>query len=278
MGRNRDDEFDDLVGDDDGFGDFGDYDDDSDDDAYGFDDDDELAEGDLDEELLARFDDDEGDLFDEPGPRRGPSRAFLIIAGVMILFFLCGIGLIVLLILNPPAPPGPSPFQQTATSIVQTNVAVEEALAQTETQNAINRDLTATATLFTPTPTATETPMPTDTPTPTEPPSPTPDEPVDTPEPVDETPTPEEIGISAVQQTATALVDLFRTPTVLETPTPAVGGVVTQPQPPTPGLLPDTGLFDDIVSPGGVGMIFLAAIGLVGVIFVSRRTRSKLNE
>lgn len=276
MGRDRDDDFDELFGDDD---DFGGFDDDGDDDAYDFGDDDELAEGDLDEDQLAGFGDDDDDLFgDESTPRRGPSRAFLIIAGVMILFFLCGIGLIVLLILNPPAPPGPSPFQQTATSIVQTNVAVEEALAQTETQNAINRDLTATATLFTPTPTATETPMPTDTPTPTEPPSPTPDEPVDTPEPVDETPTPEEIGISAVQQTATALVDLFRTPTVLETPTPAVGGVVTQPQPPTPGLLPDTGLFDDIVSPGGVGMIFLAAIGLVGVIFVSRRTRSKLNE
>ncbi|HRL11409.1 MAG TPA: hypothetical protein PKX07_05990 [Aggregatilineales bacterium] len=40
-----------------------------------------------------------------------------------------------------------------------------------------------------------------------------------------------------------------------------------------PGELPDTGLFDDINSVGGLGSMMLVAIGLVGVIIVSRRMR-----
>jgi hypothetical protein len=40
-----------------------------------------------------------------------------------------------------------------------------------------------------------------------------------------------------------------------------------------PGELPDTGLFDDINSVGGLGSMMLVAIGLVGVIIVTRRMR-----
>ncbi len=43
---------------------------------------------------------------------------------------------------------------------------------------------------------------------------------------------------------------------------------------PTPtGQLPDTGLFDDINGVGSVGSMMLIAIGLVGVIIISRRLR-----
>ena len=48
---------------------------------------------------------------------------------------------------------------------------------------------------------------------------------------------------------------------------------------PTPGVaptaLPDTGLFDDIAGgTGGLGALALMALGLVAVIFVSRRLRT----
>lgn len=86
-------------------------------------------------------------------------------------------------------------------------------------------------------------------------------------------PSPTGGGISSVQevqQTATALFLAFQSSPTAEVGTPVGGGVVR------PTALPDTGLLDDVVAGGaqGLGAFFLAAIGLIGVIFVSRRLRA----
>lgn len=108
--------------------------------------------------------------------------------------------------------------------------------------------------------------------------TPTPDEP-------QATPTGDAPEISAIQQTATAIESLFNA-----TPTPegdtgngVINGAATRPPggtdgtdvtPQQPDGLPDAGLFDDVVQ-GGPGMLFLAVVGLLGVIFVSRRVRNR---
>jgi hypothetical protein len=105
------------------------------------------------------------------------------------------------------------------------------------------------------------------------------------------------VEISAVQQTATALAILFEatptpeeitggtgigTPTGGETGTgetdtgSGAGETATETVSPGQGggeTLPDTGLFDDVFN-GDPALVFLAAFGLLGVIFVSRRLRS----
>jgi len=97
-----------------------------------------------------------------------------------------------------------------------------------------------------------------------------------------ETPTAEGISIDAVQQTATRLAELL-----LASPTidGQGGGIIASPTVeggfgPLPTALPDTGLFDDIAAggPGSIGMIALAFVGLLAVIFVSRRMRSSINK
>lgn len=93
--------------------------------------------------------------------------------------------------------------------------------------------------------------------------------------------------LEAINQTATAIAAAFQTATAQ-----AAGPDVTpEPQefptpeilPPTPGFptiaptaLPETGLFDTIASGGsdGIGLLALAVVGLVGVIFISRRLRT----
>ncbi|MBE0690962.1 MAG: hypothetical protein IH587_12660, partial [Anaerolineae bacterium] len=87
-------------------------------------------------------------------------------------------------------------------------------------------------------------------------------------------------GLNSIEQTGTALAVTFQalTQQAMEagggeaTPTPEGGfqPIVR------PTALPDTGLFDDITAGGrdGLGLLALAVIGLVGVIFVSRRVRS----
>ena len=87
-------------------------------------------------------------------------------------------------------------------------------------------------------------------------------------------------GLNSIEQTGTALAVTFQalTQQAMEagggeaTPTPEGGfqPIVR------PTALPDTGLFDDITAGGrdGLGLLALAVIGLVGVIFVSRRARA----
>lgn len=88
--------------------------------------------------------------------------------------------------------------------------------------------------------------------------------------------TPEPITLLDAQLTATALAEIYLglTPTGNETPTREVSGpvdagtggptVVTR-----PGQLPETGFMDENLS-----LLVLAAFGLLGVIFASRRLRS----
>lgn len=278
MGRNRDD---DLFGDDL----FDDNDDNLfDDDAQNrldFDDDDlNTAEDDnlrYNDEDDITFEEDE----EESAGESGPSRTFLILAGIMIVLFVLGLGVLIFALSRPT---GPTPFDLTATSIVETNVARQGLIDQTLTAQAEALNLTATATLFTatPTPTQTFTPSPTFTETPTATATPTEglgpivintptDEPSPTQEggPVGPTAT---IGRSAVEQTATALAAIFSTPIEQVTPTPPLGGATTGGTSGSQGALPDTGLFDDLAS-GSMGTFFLIAVGLVGVIVVARGLR-----
>jgi Bacterial SH3 domain len=97
-----------------------------------------------------------------------------------------------------------------------------------------------------------------------------------------ETPTSAGISIDAVQQTATRLAELLLSSPTVEG---QGGGLIGSPTAeggfgPLPTALPDTGLFDDMAAGGmnGIGMIALAIVGLVGVIFVSRRMRSSINK
>lgn len=90
--------------------------------------------------------------------------------------------------------------------------------------------------------------------------------------------------LPGVNQTATAIAGAFLTATaeaftpeaLTLTPAPLVteGGFVL------PTAIPDTGLFDDVVSGGssGLGMLAIVVIGLVGVIVVSRRLRTTNRE
>ncbi len=113
-----------------------------------------------------------------------------------------------------------------------------------------------------------------------------------TPDGDDPTPDPEvvpttgpAVSLPAVQQTATALAELFMTPTPNEiVPTSSdTGVVVVATDAPTdstgtgvqPGneALPNTGLFDDVFG-GNPMMIVLIALGLLGVIIFSRTIRS----
>lgn len=113
------------------------------------------------------------------------------------------------------------------------------------------------------------------------------------------TPTQEGAGaIGALNQTATAIVGQFQTATaqagggivpgdgVIGEATEEAGiggGDASVPTPggfvgliPTPEVLPDTGLFDGVVSGGGAAIPALAMmiVGLVGVIFAARKLRS----
>ncbi len=178
---------------------------------------------------------------------------------------------------------GPSDVQLTVTSVYATNTYVAYALDLTETQNAINADLTATAASWTDTPT----PTPTHTATPM--PSPT----VEQATQVALIVTPTLIAgagldVSAIELTATALAEILSgapggVPAGGATPTAEVGAPGTGPGlivTPTPfSSLPDSGLFDEgFANGGGVNGLLtaaLAALGLTAIIVVSRRLRSE---
>ena len=131
---------DDLFGDDsdfdsgDDFGgdDFSDSFDDFDDDAGDFDSGIDMAEEDI-----TFIDEDEGR--DEGG---GTSRAFIILAGLMILVFLIGLGLLLFLLLGPQ---DATPTQLTATRIVELNMTTEKQIQETQTQSVLDGTSTAVA-------------------------------------------------------------------------------------------------------------------------------------
>lgn len=137
-----------------------------------FDDDDDLPSG---------FIDDEGDMPElEPERERGTSPVFILLAVLMIILFVAGLGVILFLATRPT---GPTDLELTATQIVLLNQTVEAQLAQTQTQNALFQQqtqtaafeslfLTQTALAASPTASPTNTRPPTLTPTP----SPNPDE------------------------------------------------------------------------------------------------------
>lgn len=288
-------------------------DDDFSDDQFGddffTDEDDDLRGDDFD---FGGFDDDEfGDDFgtmEDEETQRGPSRTFVIIAAIMIGLFVIGIiALVAIALLNQ----GPTPFELTSTAVA---IANETTIAQgqaTQTEAVIlqvTQDAEATAaqqTAEAPTATPTNTVPPTVTPTPTLDATELAAVQVLTQEALDLTetsvaltaaaqdlpteppvvasPTPEGVPANAVAQTATALADILA-PTIPATADGnGGGGGIATPTPegangfqPLPTALPDTGLFDDLgaAGSGGLGLMALAAFGLLGVIVVSRRLRS----
>lgn len=282
---------------------------------------------------------------DQPEPG-GTSRAFVILAILMMLTFIGGLALAVFLITQPQ---GPSVEAITATYVSEFNATQIAFLGATQTQARSNELGTLTAIAFTDTPSPTLTPSntPTHTPEPSATLSPTidpvlltatdvisafaatstavammsltPDVGAPTEEPKDETPTgdiiatrtptpisliqtpveatltptPDGGAIGSLNRTATAIVGQFQTATaqaggssVITEATPTSeggGGDIATPTPggfvgliPTPEVLPDTGLFDGVVSGGAAAIPALAMmiVGLVGVIFAARKLRT----
>lgn len=247
------------------------------------------------------FDDNEGD-----SENRGPSRAFIIIAALMVLLFVIGIGALIFVVTRET---GPTPFEQTSVAIEATNEETIRLGQMTETQsyfdgltatqNVLN--ITATANAPTATPTATVTPSTT--------PSPTADSTeqallqltLDAAQQTADaealltqqsfpTETPQGVSADAYAQTATALAGLLNNPTAdpgiggggFASPTPegwdGNGGQLPTSFAPLPTALPDTGLFDDLAAGGGsTGLIMLAVAGLIGLIFFSRWMRNNTN-
>lgn len=241
---------------------------------------------------------------DEERERRGPNRAFIFIAVLFLIILLGGFALLAFVILGGR---GPSDIDITRTAIAQINSTTEALALATQAAATVQAELTQTALAFSPTPSIT--PSPTATSTPTIDAEATNQfiagmtataeenarstavaarnatatqiainaaEAQQTPGENgqgggdDATPTPESgiPSLNAVQQTATALAELFSQQPTQVVVTPGPGIVPTQ-----PGALPDSGLFDDLAG-GNPSLLFLAAFGLLGVIFVTRRLRS----
>lgn len=236
-------------------------------------------------------DEDEFDFQEDDSESSGPSRTFIYIAGAMVGLFV--IALIVLVLLASGGG-GPSDIDLTTTAIVQINSTTEAQLRQTQTAAVLlGGTQTQQANL-----TATQLARPTDTPTPTATLTPSPDATLAfalvltedalsmteqaleaanltaTAQALEPTGFPTIAG-DAVALTATALANFLQQPTpdqgggVVATPTVEGGAVL-------PTALPDTGLFDDLAT-GGAGSLsglFLAILGLIGVIVISRRMRT----
>jgi hypothetical protein len=154
------------------FNDFDDFFDDDDKGRVDFDDDDfPSGLGDADESEMPNIDERD---------ERGTNPAFIILAILMIILFVVGLGVVLFLATRDT---GPTELELSATAVVQFNETQMAFQAQTQTQSAIEQQLTQTAafeSLFltqtalaaSPTPTDTPTRPPTLTPTP----SPNPDE------------------------------------------------------------------------------------------------------
>lgn len=310
------------------------------DDDFFKDDNDEFDFG-PDEEFPSGLDnniDEDMPVIEEEPEERGTNRTFVVLALLLILLFIVGLGAVVLLATRDT---GPTDAEMTATQVVMLNQTVEAQLALTQTQAAEFEFMTQTALAASPTPspTLTFTPRPTVTPSPTTditaqaatalfeaqmtqtalaeiPPVIEETETIEAPtaEVVVIVPTVDDSAalnqtatalallalptatptvratepIEAINMTATAIAGAFQTATALagggagggDFPTPTqevIGGPTAAfPTAAFPTALPDTGLFDDIAGGGrdGIGLLALGIVGLVGVIFISRRLRS----
>jgi hypothetical protein len=253
------------------------------------------------------FDDEEMPPLEEDagaGGPRGPNRTFVVLAVVMIILFILGLGAVVLIsALNSS---NQTPIDETRSAIETINANTVAQLVQTQTaaplialtgtQEALQIALAQTQTASAPTATPIQ---PTATPTASLTPTP----------PLDETqlaattiaqqtqqagqvalaltqtalfasPTPGQPSVSDVALTATALVLLLQPPGQGggEVPTQEVIGGQT-PIGPIPTALPQTGFFDDLAAGNAnIGLIALLALGLVGVIGVSRYLRTANNS
>jgi hypothetical protein len=241
------------------------------------------------------FDEDDIDLgdevpeLDEVEEREGGiSRPFLIIAALMILLFVGG--LVAVLFLANQTPPV-TEFDMTRFAIETANAEVLVAIAASETQAVfVGQTQTAIALQPTLTPTASPTERP-----PTITPTPPPDLTQLAATSIAQTsvagtaaaltqaaitPTVAAPSIGDVQLTATALANLLLGAGGGPSPTPEGLGTPGTPAAPRPTALPDTGLFDDLTagSTTSVSLLALMALGLVGVIVVSRRMRTANNR
>lgn len=103
--------------------------------------------GDDDEDFPSPLGDD-FNVVDEDTPdfddqeERGPNRTFIFLAILMIIMFVIGLGAVLVLATRPT---GPTDAELTGTFVVEFNATQQAFLAQTQTQDAANRDLTSTA-------------------------------------------------------------------------------------------------------------------------------------
>lgn len=229
------------------------------------------------------------ELNEEGAAPQRTNRTFVIIAALMVILFLAGLGAVLFLSTQNT---GPTPLEQTRAAI-ETQNAETLLLAQQTGTAAVELAFAQTQTASVPTATLTATREPTITPTPTETAPPT----------IDPTVEAANILLTQVSSDATATAAFFLiTPSVVAPDTDAVaatgtalaallggagGGVATD----IPGLasptaeggiigvvptrLPDSGFFDDVGSGNNVGLVALLALGLVGVIGISRVVRAK---
>ncbi|MDZ4764540.1 MAG: hypothetical protein SGI73_08305, partial [Chloroflexota bacterium] len=110
------------------------------DDLFGSDDDGGFGQDD--DFPSALGDADESDMPDIQAEReRGTNPAFIILAILMILLFVGGLGVVLFLATRET---GPSDGELTATSVVMLNMTVAAQLAQTQTQSAFNNAQTRT--------------------------------------------------------------------------------------------------------------------------------------
>ena len=141
---------------------------DFDDDFFGSDDDNTPLPGD--DELPAGFGDDFEDdmpVIDQGGDEsRGGNRTFIVLAAIMILLFLVGLGVVLFLATRDT---GPTPNQLTSTYIADQNATIVAYANETATAavNILNATQTAEAYTDTPSPSPSPTEPPTVTPTPT---------------------------------------------------------------------------------------------------------------
>ncbi|MCA0455032.1 MAG: hypothetical protein LCI00_13750 [Chloroflexi bacterium] len=265
-------------------------------DSFKFDDD--APDIDLDSDNDAGFgfeSDDMPELNEDAAPQRS-NRTFIIIAALMVILFLAGLGAVLFLATQNN---GPTPLELTRSAIETQNAETLLLAQQTGTAAVlIAQDQTATASVPTATPTLTR--EPTVTPTPTEVAPPTLDPTVEaanilltqvaseatqTAAAALITPTVAVANVDAVNATGTALAallggvggDLAATQTAQAIlngnggiPTQESGGIGV-----VPTRLPDSGFFDDVGAGNNVALVALLALGLVGVIGISRVVRAK---
>lgn len=241
--------------------------------------------------------DDMPELNEEGTAPARTNRTFIYIAALMIILFLIGLGAV--LYLATKGPGGPTPIDLTRSAIETQNANTQALILQTQTASVqIAFAQTQTASVP-PTVTPSETPTrePTVTPTP-EPPTmdatqaaanalltQVADQATQTALAAQITPTVAAPNQDAVALTATALAAILGNNNVSGSDMTSTalaagqGGGLASPTAegsigPVPTRLPQTGFFDDVGTGSNVGLIALLALGLFGVIGVSRVVRA----